>query len=146
MLEGNSNLQIYKMTPIGLHLCDGTHNLCIWTLMNKLQNMHYPWLHICIELGQTCCNHDGNNEKHQRYIPWPHMCIELGIISHQLIVVRSNNRHLDQHPWVQSIRLKPLTCSPDECMHYTPAPSDLKINLRRTSHHWTNLVKDSPED
>jgi len=49
MLEGNSNLQIYEMTPIGLHLCDGMHYLCIQTLMNKLQNTHYPWPHTCIE-------------------------------------------------------------------------------------------------
>jgi len=81
MLEGNSNLHIYEMTPIGLHLCDGMHYLCIWTLMDKLQNKHYPWLHMCIELRLTCFNHDGNNEIHQRWIPWPHMCIELRIIS-----------------------------------------------------------------
>jgi len=79
--KGIQKLQIYEMTPIGLHLCDGMHYSCIWTLMNKLQNEHYPWPHMCIELGLTCCDHDGNNEKHQRYIPWPHTCIELRIIS-----------------------------------------------------------------
>jgi len=120
MLEGNSNLWICKMTPIGLHLCDGMHYSCIWTLMKKLQK-HVHWSldrHAAIMMGIM---------KNIKDIFLGHICALSSLeLSHQLIVDQSNDRHLDQHPWVQPIRLKLLTSSPNECMHLTSAPSDLK--------------------
>ena len=143
--KGIQNLWIYEMTPIGLllqHLCDGTHYSCIQTLMNKLQKHALSLAaYVCWSLDKHAAIMMGimKNIK-DKFLGC--ICVLSSLeLSHQLIVVWSNDWCSDQHPWAQPIRLKLLTCSPDECMHYTSAPSDLKINLRRTLHHWTNLVK-----
>jgi len=137
MLEGNSKPpdlwnDPYRFTPMwwnALFVHLNSHEQIEKHALSLAIYMHWAWTNMLqIMMGII------KNIK-DKFLG--HICALSSLeLSHQLIVVQSNDWCSDWHSWVQPVRLKLLTCSPNGCMHYTSAPSNLKIDLGRTSHHW----------